>query len=479
MLALVGTLGAQGGGAQGGGDGAAAEEELGQGGVFTASARDPARTASPFGRARRGSRDGGGGGGDGDGQGTAGRVDGAEKPRASGVSAMSGDTASSGMSADTYRQMEYIKSLVEGGDGAAKDSPLQGRSSGGGGGGGVKAVQEALVGAAQARHDDSGWMGESPLQRPPGAEGVAVPPGAPTPPRRERGPSGLGQERQRSAELAGTPAGHAFPSRGEEGRDLAPERAAAEITAPRLRSPSRREIAAASTELFPGHLADRELAERAWQLQTLLHQAHESEAALRDELQTSASRYSELHAAKAATHEALDDSRLRLSDLALELVQLKQPEQPSPPQPSSPQKLSMAAGESLSAMLGCMGGRRDRVSPPRLRSPARPGGPSPHRSGPRWEADPSQRFPDPPPQLHPALRERQRQDRRAAKERRAAKQEQTANGGREERAPSAHHGHAAAGLDPNELPFRIDGPPDLGPDGFPGSRFGSPPEIVF
>jgi hypothetical protein len=218
-----------------------------------------------------------------------------------------------------------------------------------------------------------------------------------------------------------------------------------------------------------------------------LHQAHASEAALRDELQTSASRLSELHAAKAATHEALDDSRLRLSDLTLELMQLKQPEQPGPPQPSSPQKLTLAAGESLSAMLGCMGGRRDRVSPPRLRSPPRPGdpshGPSPHRSGPRWEADPSQRFPDPPPQLHPALRERQRQDRRAAKERRAAKQEQTANGGREGRAPLVDHRyhdrHAAVALDPNELPFRIDGPPDLGPDGFPGSRFGSPPEIVF
>ena len=100
-----------------------------------------------------------------------------------------------------------------------------------------------------------------------------------------------------------------------------------------------------------------------------------------------------------------------------------------------------------------------------------------------WEADPSQRFPDPPPQLHPALRERQRQDRRAAKERRAAKQEQTANGGREGRAPLVDHRyhdrHAAVALDPNELPFRIDGPPDLGPDGFPGSRFGSPPEIVF
>ena len=88
-------------------------------------------------------------------------------------------------------------------------------------------------------------------------------------------------------------------------------------------------------------------------------------------------------------------------------------------------------------MLGCMGGRRERVSPPRLRSPPRPVGPSPHRSGPRWEADPNQRFPDPPPQLHPALRERQRQERRAAKERRAARQEQTANGRREERAPFA------------------------------------------
>ena len=410
-------------------------------------------------------------------------MEGAEKPRASGVSAMSSDTAS-GMSADTYRQMEYIKSLVEGGDGAGKDSPLQGRSSGGGGGGddggGAKAVQEAIVGAAQARCDDSGLTGEAPLQRPPGGDGVAVPPGAlPTPPRRDRGLSGLGQERHRSDELAGAPTGHAFPGRGEEGRDPAPGRTEGEI-APRLRSPSRREIASASTELFPGHLADRELAERAWQLQTLLHQAHESEAALRDELQTSASRLSELHAAKAATHEALDDSRLRLSNLTLELMQLKQPELPSPPQPSSPQKLTLAAGESLSAMLGCMGGRRDRVTPPRLRSPPHPGGPSPHRSGPRWEADPSQRFPDPPPQLHPALRERQRQDRRAAKERRAAKQEQTANDGREERAaPFADHRHAAVALDPNELPFRIDGPPDLGPDGFPGSTFGSPPEIVF
>ena len=45
------------------------------------------------------------------------------------------------------------------------------------------------------------------------------------------------------------------------------------------------------------------------------NQAHESEAALRDELQASASRLRELHAAKAATHGALDDSRLRLSDL--------------------------------------------------------------------------------------------------------------------------------------------------------------------
>ena len=125
-------------------------------------------------------------------------------------------------------------------------------------------------------------------------------------------------------------------------------------------------------------------------------------------------------------------------------------------------------------MLGCMGGRRERVSPPRLRSPPRPVGPSPHRSGPRWEADPDQRFPDPPPQLHPALRERQRQERRAAKERRAARQEQTANGRREERAPFADHRHAAVALDPNDLPFPIDGPPDLGPDGFPGR----PPEVV-
>ena len=125
-------------------------------------------------------------------------------------------------------------------------------------------------------------------------------------------------------------------------------------------------------------------------------------------------------------------------------------------------------------MLGCMGGRRERASPPRLRSPPRPAGPSPHRSGPRWEADPNQRFPDPPPQLHPALRERQRQERRAAKGRRAARREQTANGGQEERAPLADHRHAAVALDPNELPFPIDGPPDLGPDGFP-SR---PPEVA-
>ena len=48
---------------------------------------------------------------------------------------MSADTAS-GMSADTYRQMEYIRSLVEGGEGAGKDSPLHGRSGGGVGGGG-------------------------------------------------------------------------------------------------------------------------------------------------------------------------------------------------------------------------------------------------------------------------------------------------------------------------------------------------------
>ena len=171
--------------------------------------------------------------------------------------------------------------------------------------------------------------------------------------------------------------------------------------------------------------------------------------------------------------------RLRLSDLALELVQLKQAEQPSSSQPNSPQKLTLAAGESLSAMLGCMGGRRDRVSPPRLRSPPRLGRLSPNRSPPEWVADPSRRFPNPPPQLHPALRERQRQDRRAAKERRATKQERTVNGGRGERVSSAIDGHAAAGLDRNELPFRIDGPPELGPHGFPGSCFGSPPKIVF
>jgi len=145
-------------------------------------------------------------------------------------------------------------------------------------------VRKQIVGAAPARCADSTRKGEAPLQRPPGGEGAAVPPGAPPPPPRRcgvgapaRGPGASAQERQRSDELAGAPGAHGFPKRGERRAGPAAGQTEGEIEgeiAPRPRSPSRREIASASTELFPGHLADRELAERAWQLQTLLHEAH-------------------------------------------------------------------------------------------------------------------------------------------------------------------------------------------------------------
>ena len=138
------------------------------------------------------------------------------------------------MSADTYRQMEYIKALAEGGSSAGNASPLLRQATGGG--------------------------------------GAPGPPGTPPiPPRRDRGPGGaevLGQEHQRPDELAGTGTpghGHGH-GRGEVGCDHASERAEAEPTQPRRgSSPERNRVVKSSRS--PARTLEE------LQLQKLLHQA--------------------------------------------------------------------------------------------------------------------------------------------------------------------------------------------------------------